>query len=77
MDWEHAAPCRDLVCVCDFVAGLAPYNFICVQAGTVLNDLGSMQDALTPSVLLKLAVTAIAVVGVCFASKAYTHKSSR
>ncbi len=40
-----------------------PYNYICVQAGTILNQLHSMDEALDQATLIKLAV--IAIVALC------------
>ncbi|VDD87737.1 unnamed protein product [Enterobius vermicularis] len=39
--------------------GLAPYNFICVQAGCILSDLRSWDDIFSTSTLLKLSSFAL------------------
>ena len=42
-----------------FHAGLMPYNFICVQTGSVLSQITSLNDMLTFDVLLKMAAVAM------------------
>ena len=42
-----------------FYAGLMPYNFICVQTGSVLSQITSLNDMLTFDVLLKMAGVAM------------------
>ena len=44
--------------VLSVLLGLAPYNFICVQAGVILSQLRSWHDVLDVWTLLKLSVVA-------------------
>ncbi|XP_060063276.1 transmembrane protein 41A-A-like [Ylistrum balloti] len=39
--------------------GLVPYNFICVQTGSMLSDLRSIEDIFTPWTMIKLGFIAI------------------
>lgn len=39
--------------------GLMPYNFICVQTGSMLSQISSMEDVFTSGTLLKLAAIAL------------------
>ncbi|CAD5232076.1 unnamed protein product [Bursaphelenchus xylophilus] len=39
--------------------GLAPYNFICVQAGSIISDLKSWDDVMSTSTMLKLSSLAL------------------
>jgi len=41
--------------------GLIPYNFMCVQTGSILSELSSMSDIFTPVVFMKLVVVAVVV----------------
>ena len=34
--------------------GLIPYNFLCVQTGCLLSDLSSMDDIITPAMMVRL-----------------------
>lgn len=36
-----------------------PYNFICVQTGSMLSQISSMEDVFTSGTLLKLAAIAL------------------
>ena len=40
--------------------GLMPYNYICVQTGCLLSELGSLDELLTMNVVVKLAAIATA-----------------
>lgn len=42
-----------------FFTGLMPYNFICVQTGSMLSQISSMEDVFTSGTLLKLAAIAL------------------
>lgn len=42
-----------------FLTGLMPYNFICVQTGSMLSQISSMEDVFTSGTLLKLAAIAL------------------
>lgn len=46
------------VCHLSFVAGLIPYNYICVQTGQLLTELTSTQQLMNASVFLKLSAIA-------------------
>nr|XP_054752846.1 transmembrane protein 41A-like [Lytechinus pictus] len=39
--------------------GLMPYNFICVQTGSLLSEITSVRDVLTTTTMLKLAAMAV------------------
>jgi len=39
--------------------GLSVYNFLCVQAGTMLGEISSIEDVFTPSMVLKISCFAI------------------
>lgn len=45
--------------------GLAPYNFICVQAGFILSDLNSWDDVFSTTTMLKLS--SFALLPLCYA----------
>ena len=45
--------------------GLAPYNFICVQAGFILSDLNSWDDVFSTMTMLKLS--SFALLPLCYA----------
>ena len=42
-------------------AGLMPYNFMCCQAGCILSEITSLNQILTVSVILKMALAAVVV----------------
>lgn len=42
------------------IPGLMPYNLMCVQAGSLLSEIQSTSDILTPAVAAKMALLAIA-----------------
>ena len=44
---------------CNFLTGLMPYNFICVQTGGMLSQIQSLDDIFTPWTLAKLAGIAV------------------
>lgn len=39
--------------------GLMPYNYICVETGTTLSSLTSLDDLLSPKTLLSMGIAAI------------------
>ena len=39
--------------------GLMPYNFVCVQTGSVLSQISSVSDILTTATMLKMAAVAL------------------
>ena len=41
--------------------GLMPYNFMCCQAGCILSEITSLNQILTVSVILKMALAAVVV----------------
>lgn len=54
--------CISLVCH-HFPAGLMPYNFICVQTGSMLSELTSLDNLFTWSTVLQLlAIACVALV---------------
>ena len=40
-------------------AGLMPYNYICVQTGSLLSEISSVKDVMTTTTMLKLATMAV------------------
>ena len=38
-----------------------PYNFICCQTGCILSEISSMNDILTPAIMVKLGFIALVV----------------
>lgn len=42
-----------------YFTGLMPYNFICVQTGSMLSQISSMEDVFTSGTFLKLAAIAL------------------
>lgn len=59
-----------------FIAGLLPYNFLCVQAGEMLSDIQSMDDVFTPKRLLGLITLALVMFTLSyFARKSKTKRS--
>ncbi|XP_071505286.1 transmembrane protein 41A-like [Diadema antillarum] len=57
-----ASPILDVPVVQFFLSvfvGLMPYNFICVQTGSLLSEISSIKDVLTTATMLKLATMAI------------------
>ncbi|KAL6484180.1 hypothetical protein MHYP_G00062250 [Metynnis hypsauchen] len=53
--------------------GLMPYNFVCVQTGSVLSDLSSLDDLFSWSVLLKLLLAAVAALLPAAVIRRYSH----
>lgn len=52
-----------------------PYNFFCVQAGTIVSELKSMEDVMSASVLLKLGVLAVSVLIFTLISNRYRNNA--
>jgi len=55
--------------------GLLPYNFVCVQAGQILNQLESTSDILDIKTLLQLGLIGVAVLGLWFVKN--KHKKAK
>ena len=49
--------------------GVAPYNFLCVQAGTIVSQIDSLQDVLSPMIVLQLMVISLVVMGLGLARR--------
>ncbi|XP_065051738.1 transmembrane protein 41A-A-like [Rhopilema esculentum] len=45
------------------LVGLIPYNFMCCQAGCILSEITSLNQIMTPSVILRMFLAAILVAG--------------
>ncbi|OQR80051.1 transmembrane protein 41A-A-like [Tropilaelaps mercedesae] len=54
--------------------GLMPYNLMCVQAGSLLSEIESTSDVLTPSVAVKMALLAMAALMPAFFRKIHNNR---
>lgn len=41
--------------------GLMPYNFVCVQTGSILSEITSVKDVMTTSIMVKFGLVAVAM----------------
>lgn len=57
--------------------GLMPYNFICCQTGCILSAVTSLNDILTPNIMLKMSLVAACAALPGVAAKVYKEKAKR